>query len=212
MYLYSRRVRLTRGRARDAMEWSTQICDLVNKGTDLDMSLYGQVFGRDVGTVAWTCTVDDLTQIEAASDKLTVDDAFAAAIERGAEFQTDGPHDSLIQILHGEPDPTRHVEYVTIVHSVCAIGGFQKGVELGIQIAQKSTELGGQQTSFGMHTTGPNGGVAWITTAPSLAELQEAEAKVNGDPAFIQLVDGGAPGAYTGDAWATHQRMYRKIH
>ena len=134
------------------------------------------------------------------------------AIERGAEFQTDGPHDSLIQILHGEPDPTRHVEYVTIVHSVCAIGGFQKGVELGIQIAQTSTELGGQQTSFGMHTTGPYGGVAWITTAPSLAELQEAEAKVNGDPAFIQLVDGGAPGAYTGDAWATHQRMYRKIH
>lgn len=212
MYLFSRRVRLGRGRARDAMEWATQVCDLVTKGTELDLSLYGQVFGRDVGTVSWTCTVDDLTQLEAAQDKLMVDDGFAEAIERGAEFQTDGPHDSLIQILHGAPDPDQHIEYATIVHSVCAPGGLVRGVELGIQIAQRATELGGMTTSFGMHTTGAYGGVAWITTAPSLADLQASEAKVNGDPSFVKMVDDGAPGTYSGDSWATNQRMYRKLH
>ena len=143
MYLFSRRVRLTRGRARDAMGWATDVCDMVNKATDLEMTLYGQVFGRDVGTVSWTCTVDDLTQLEAGQDKLMVDDGFAEAIERGAQFTTDGPHDSLVQILHGERDPNQHIEYVSTVHSVCAVGGMQRGVELGVQIAQKSADLGG---------------------------------------------------------------------
>lgn len=212
MYLFSRRARLTGGRARDAMEWATQVCDKVNQVTDLDVTLYGQVFGRDVGTVSWTCTVDDLTQLEAAQDKLLVDDVFAETIERGAEFMTDGPHDSLVQIVHGEKDPNQHIEYVSTVHSVCALGGLQRGIELGMQIAQKATELGGFPTLFGLHTTGTYGGVAWFTGAPSLADLQSSEAKVNSDPSFIELIDKGAVGAYTGDAWATTQRVYRKIH
>jgi hypothetical protein len=35
-------------------------------------------------------------------------------------------------VVYGEPDPTREIEYVTAVQTVCANGNLGRGMELGV--------------------------------------------------------------------------------
>ena len=162
------------------------------------------------GTLTWTTFVEDLTTLETAEAKLMVEDAFVAEIERGVGFMTEaGIDDELAQVLHGEIDPSRDPRYAAVVRSVVVPGGFAKGVEAGIEIARRATELGGQPTTFLLATTGMYGGVAWVTGADSLAELERAEQAVNADPGFVQYIDEVAPGAF--QPGVTTQAIYTRI-
>jgi hypothetical protein len=55
------------------------------------------------------------------------------------------------------------------------------GIELGVEICQRVKKVTGSPSSFGVTSTGPYGGVIWITGFPSMAELQRAGEALNGD-------------------------------
>ncbi|MEO6629999.1 MAG: hypothetical protein ABIP03_15690 [Aquihabitans sp.] len=211
MYLFTRSTRIAPGHTRAAMTWATEITERATESTDLHMSLHAQVFSPETGTVTWSTFVDDLNQLEAAEDKLMVDDQFQSLVDRGVEYTPHGVQDGLLQLVHGEPDTSRTIDYVVVNRSVCAPGAMAKGLELGVAIAQKATELSGHTTMFGMDTTGAFGGVGWMTGYANLADLQAAEAKVFSDADFIALVDDGAVDVYTDDITANTQRIYRRL-
>lgn len=211
MYLFTRSARIAPGHTRDALAWAHEMTDLVNKGTDLQVGLWTQVFSPETGTVAWSTGVEDLNQLEAAEDKLMADDHYQAMVDRGVAYVPGGVQDGLIQVIHGEPDPQRTIGYISVVRSVCATAGLAKGIELGIALAEKSTEIGGAPTLFGMESTGAFGAVCWITGYVDLSELQASEGKVYADPGFMALLDGGAGDAYAADPFASTQRIYRRI-
>jgi hypothetical protein len=117
----------------------------------------------------------------------------------------------LIQLVHGEPDPARAVEYVTSVRALISPGSFAKGVELGVKIAEQAAQATGTPTSFGTGMSGDYGTVYWLSAFPDVATMEAANASLNADPGFMELVDKQTPGVYQAGLSVTTQTIFRRI-
>jgi hypothetical protein len=212
MYLFSRSARLSGGKFRDSMAWATSITERVTQTTGLQVGLWNQTFSPSVGTLVWSTFVPDLATLEAANDKLMVDDAYNDLVDRGNELVIPGSiDDALGMIIHGQPDPNRHVEYVAAVRSTISAGNLAQGIALGVEIAQRAEQITGQPTAFLADSTGNYGGVEWLTAFANVAELEQAEQTLNADQSFIELIDTQAAGVYADQPGASTQLIYRRI-
>jgi hypothetical protein len=211
MYLFSRRGRIDGGHTNESLAWATGITEKVNEITGLGVGLWMQVFSPEFGSVSWSTFLPDLATLETAGDKLAADAGYVAMTDEGAKYISGGLDDSLLQIIHGEPDPDRSVEYVSGVRAVCSTGNIANGMAVGVEIAQKAEVVTGLPTLFAADTTGPYGGVGWLTGYENIAALEGAQQALNADPSFVALVDGKAAGVYVEDPSITQQIIYRHI-
>ncbi len=211
MYLFSRRARLAPGNTRAAMTWATSITEKVNQITGLNVSLFALTFSPEVGTLSWSTFVPDLPTLEAATDKLLVDDAYVSMVDAGAKFAQGGADDVLVQIVSGEVDPNRQVEYATVVQTTCATGSVTKGIELGIDIAQRAEKALGVPVLFGTGVTGNYGAVSWLSGYADAAALEKSQQALAADAKFAEFVDKSTRGVYAEDPSASQQVIWRRI-
>ncbi len=211
MYIFSRTARIAPGNTKEAMTWAAAVTEKVNQISGLTVGLYMQMFSPEVGRLAWSTFAPDLAALEAATDKLAADDAYLALVDSGAKFALGGADDTLGQIVYGEPDPNRQIEYVTTVGTTCANGSVMRGIELGVEIAQKVEKTTGLPSLFLTASTGNYGSVAWITGYANIQEMEAATAAIGADMKFGEFVDKNVKGVYTDDPMATQQLVFRKI-
>jgi hypothetical protein len=211
MFLFTRRARLASRNSRGEMAWAVAVTEKANQITGLGSGLYSQMYGPEAGTVVWSAFVPDLTALEAASDKLLADNAFVALTDEGTTMLAGGPDDALLQVVHGEPDPDRPAEYVTAVQAVSANGRFRRGVELGVEIAQRVEQITGASTLFVTATTGMYAGVAWVTGFADAAEMERAQQALMTDTEWADFIDREAGTVYAGDPAMTTQSIYRHV-
>lgn len=210
MYLFTRTGRVRPGNTRESIAWAVGLTEKVKQITGLDVGLWTTMMSPRSGTLVWSTFVDSMTAIEEANAKLMTDDGFVAEADRGATLASpDGVDDGLAQLIHGEIDPSRRPSYAAVVQSALAPGGLAKGIEVGIEIAQRATQLGGAPTSFLVSATGTYGGVAWLTATESLEELERSEQAINADPEFVRYLDDVASGVYL--QGVTTQVIYRRL-
>ena len=209
MYLFTRSTRLASGHLRDGMEWALGITEKVVQITSLNVRLWQSMYSPAVGTLSWATTVESLAELEDANAKLTVDDVFVDNANRGAQVTTGQLDDQIAQFLHGGFDPSRPANYATVVRSQLANGSFERGMAVGIEVAERSTAIGGLPTSFLIGSTGLYGSVAWITGAESLRDLENAEKAVNADTGFIRFIDEQVSPCYL--PGVTAQTMWQRV-
>jgi len=211
MYLFARRARLAPGNTTAAMTWATNITEKATQVGGLPISLFSQVFSPELGVLSWSTFVPDLQTLETATDKLNVDQGFVSMIDEGAKFDAGVADDMLGQVVYGEPDPNRQVEYATVVEAVCASGAITKGIELGVEIAQRAEKAMGEQTMFLTAVTGTYGGVSWITGYNDIKAMEAAQQKLAADTKFSEYVDKSVKGVYAEEPTLTRQLIYRRI-
>jgi hypothetical protein len=211
MYLFARSTRLAPGNSRDAMAWAMNVTQKVNQITELEVSLRTTVFSPGLGTLAWTAAAEDLAQLEAADDKLNVDDGFIALVDSGAKFSSgQAVDDGVIQLIHADADAgAGQPTYASVVQAVLAPGASTRGVEVGVEIAQRAKAITGGPTSFGLALTGPYGSVEWISVFDSVQDLQRANEALAADASFAAFIDNEASNLYQDTA--TVQTAYRRI-
>ncbi len=193
------------------MTWALGVTDKANQITGLGISTFTTIFSPEVGTLVWSTFVPDLASLEAATDKLAVDDAYISMVDEGARFIQSNIDDAVLQIVHGDVDPSRQVEYATTVQAVCATGNVARGMELGVEIAQRVTKITGLPSLFGSGTTGPYGSVAWLTGYADVQELERATGALGADTSFGKFIDDNAPGVYVEDFAITQTLIYRRL-
>jgi hypothetical protein len=210
-YLFTRRASIAPGKLVDAMAWAVKMTEHVNAATDLDLSLWTTAFSPKLGEVSWTTVVPDLVRLEAAEAKLTTDGAYLSLVGEAAAFSNGEPaDDGLVSLVLADPDrATSDRQYASVVSAVLASGSAVRGVELGVEIAQRAKRITGCSTSFGTARTGVYGGVGWITVYDSVDELQRAGEAIAADAAFAALLDKEASKAYR--AGASSEMVYRRI-
>jgi hypothetical protein len=208
MYLYTRRVQLGLGHQADGMEWAIDITAKVNQITSLDVGLWTTMLSPGVGQLAFGCAVETLSDIEDAEAKLLADPMYLDAVQRGTAMITGSVDDESAQYLVGDGELPFNPTHIVVVRSALANGCFADGVTAGIEIAEKAKELSGLPTAFLLSSTGTYGGVGWITSAASLADLEKAEQSINANPEFVTLVDRHSTNYLPG---ATTQAIWRRI-
>jgi len=211
MYLFNRQIRFGPGNTRDQMEWALGQTEKVNQITGLQVSLYMEVYSQKVGAVGWSTFVPDLAALEAAGDKLQADDAFVSATDKGTEMTVGGATDSLAQVIYGEPDPTRQIEYVTVVRAVCSTGNVARGMESGIELAQRAEKIMGTPSLFLADVTGNYGGVAWASGYENVQAMEAAQQALAGDESWAKFVDKATAGVYAEEPSLTTQTIYRRL-
>jgi hypothetical protein len=210
-YLFTRQLRLAPGNLLDSMAWSAKITEKVNAISEMPVSLWTTVFSPKLGTLAWTVVVEDLSQLEALDAKLLADSGYTALTEEGARYTSDaGVDDSLISLVHADPDAaTGDRQYAGVVEAVLAPGSAVRGIELGVEIAQRAKTITGRPTSFGIAQTGVYGAVEWIALYDSVDQVQKAEGALAADAGFAELLDKEASKAYLPSG--STQTMYRRV-
>lgn len=212
MYLFARRARLANGHLRDSTAWAVAITEKVNQITELNVGLWTSVFSPGLGELVWATFVTDLAILETAEAKLLVDDSYVALVDKGAAFSTtEGADDTLSQLVHGDIDPNREIQYVAVIETTVASGKVGRGMELGVEIAQRAEKVTGLPTAFLADTTGNYGGVRWITGYETVEQLQAAELAISGDVKFTEFVDKEVAGVYLAGPSVTTQRIARRI-
>ena len=208
MYLFNRNMRLAMGHLRDGIEWAVTITEKVNQVTSLNVGVWTPVMSPGLGTLSFGSVVEHLTDLEDAEAKLVADSIYVDLTEQGATKLQGSVDDEVAQFIVGGTEPINPT-HVAVVRSTISNGAFQRGVEVGIQIAQRATEVGGLPTAFLLSTTGQYAGVGWITAASSLRELEQAEQAVNADSEFVAMLDRDAATCY--ESGITTQAIWRRI-
>jgi hypothetical protein len=209
MYLFSRRIRLGPGNTRASMERALEQTKSVTNITGLQVSLFMQVYSPEVGAVAWSTFVPDLATLEAAADKLNADDAFAAAVDKGSSFTVGGADDLLAQVVYGEPNPTREIEYVTAVQTVCANGNLGRGMELGINSRSGRRSSSAHRPLFLANATRTYGSVGWITGHENAQALEASQQALASDEDWVTYIDKNVGDVYTDEPSHTTQLIFR---
>jgi hypothetical protein len=215
MYVFSRSSRLSGLHAHAALTWAATITEKVQQTTGLEVNLFSRVYGADVGTLVWGSIVPDLQALEAAFDKLSVDDGFQELSDKGFEYFLPGSTaDRLSSIVHPTDAAAvteRRPEYISVVETTIANGHLAEGMAVGVEIAQRAQSITGMTTLFTASTTGNYGTVSWATAFAGIAEMERANELINSDPSFVELIDKKAGGVYTSDPTATQQGILRRI-
>jgi hypothetical protein len=140
-----------------------------------------------------------------------VDDGYTVLVDEGARLFQGNIDDGLLQIIHGEMNPDRRVEYATTVQTVCAPGHLERGMELGVEIAQRAEQATGTPTLFASSMTGPYGAVAWMTGFTDVREMERSGQALEADSSFMRFIDEKIPGVYVEDVASTSQLTYRRV-
>jgi hypothetical protein len=211
MFLFTRNARLAGGNGTAGMEWAVEMCGKVNDLTDIDVSLWATVYSEGFGTIGFTSFLPDLATLEAAGDTLQGNADYVAASDKGAALTEGGLDDQLLEIVYGEPDPSRELQYVSGVQAVCANGAIAKGMAAGVEIAQRAEKITGTTGIFVRGVTGPYASVGWLTGYESIGELEAAQAAMGADPEWVPFLDSVVGDAYIGSPEHTKSTIYRKL-
>ncbi|HXW38728.1 MAG TPA: hypothetical protein VEJ44_03455 [Acidimicrobiales bacterium] len=198
MYLFTRRARLGTEKLAEAMQWAVTITEKVNQVSVTPFSLYSTIFSPEVGTLSWSTVVESLSELEATDAKLMADGGYLDLVSEGAKYQAAGSiiDDTLASFVLADRSESGSPAYANLVRATLAPGALASGIETGVEIAQKAKAIGGLPVSFLVGSTGPYGGVGWITSADSIDELQAAAEKVNASADFLRLLDTKGSEAY----------------
>jgi hypothetical protein len=212
MYLFGRRAQLSGAKPRKSMEWVAEITNRVSQTTGLQARVWNQMFSPAVGTILWATTVPDLATLEAANDKLMVDEDYADLVDKGQDYTLPGLVDDLLAvIISGQPDPNRQIDYVSSVRANIVGGKTATGMALGVEIAERAQAITGVPSLFVADATGNYGGVGWVSGFANITEMERALQAINGDPKFIELIDDKAKGVYNDSPGSATQVIYRRI-
>lgn len=211
MYLFSRTARLGEGNPQKQLDWALRVTEKVNQISEVPVQLWTTVFSPASGRLVWTATVENLVELETIEDKLIADSGYVTLVEEGATHGSGDPiDDGLLQFIHADPKTTEiDAQYAGTVRATLAPGGSVKGIELGVETAQKASAITGCPTSFAMNVTGAYGSVEWITVYASIDDMQRAGELIAADASFNEKVDKELSKVYL--PGVTTQTTFRKV-
>ena len=191
MYLFSRSVRLGAGNPEKQLGWALKITEKVNQISEVPIELWSSVFSPRADTLVWTATVDDLLTLETIDNKLISDSGYVSLVEEGAAHGSGDPiDDALLQYVFADPATAEvSATYATTVQATLAPGGTARGMELGVETAQRAGKISGCPTSFATSLTGTYGSVEWVSVYTSIEQLQRGQEAIAADADFAKLLD-----------------------
>lgn len=209
MFQFARLLNL-RGDVRETMAWSTEITGYVNEHTDLDVSLWGGVFGYPVGTVVWSTIVEGRAQLSAETDKLLGDDSYLDLVMKAQDWVTAPAEDVFRSVVYGGPGdgPPAVGAVASVTQALAATGKMPDAVAWATDMAEYGTNLVGTQISLLVNAYGDFGGMAFISLAPDMAAADAMAATVRSDAGYIERITASEGLFVDGSA---HQGLLRRI-
>ena len=200
MLLFSRRRSINPARSRAAIAYAAEVAGRVRDVTGHDIFAWTTVFSPAAGTVMWSARVEHLSEIEMANDKMATDTGLMDFIEQADDLFVGPLTDSLVQVVHGTPDPSP-MSYLQVVQGVCAPGKLSGAMAFGSEVADAVTRVTGRSCLFCASLSGDWGGAGFVTGTPDADTMQQANDAWYSDAGAMAMMDRAGeffqPGATT---------------
>jgi hypothetical protein len=191
MLLFGRRRTMNPARSRAAVAYAGEVAGRVREVTGHEIFAWTTVFSPDAGTVLWSVRVEHLSELEMANDKMATDTGLMDFIEQADDLFVGPLADSLVQVVHGTPDPSP-MSYVGVVQATCLPGKLSGAMAFGAEVADAVTRVTGRSCLFCASLSGDWGGVSWVTGSPDADSLQNDNDTWSGDAGAIAMMDKAA--------------------
>jgi hypothetical protein len=193
MFQFARLITL-QGDARETMPWASEVTAHVNATTDLDVSLWGTVFGYPVGTLAWSTIVEGRAQLAAEMAKLPADNAYLDLALKAQEWVTGPAEDIFRSVVHGEPgdEPPAVGAVAAVTQAVAATGKLPEAMAWGVDMAQHASSVTGTNISLLVNAYGVFGGMAFISTVADMAAADASNEALQADSDYIAKIGASA--------------------
>ncbi len=186
------RVVTFQGPPQDVATWAAEITAHVNDRTSLDVSLWQGISGGPVGTLAWSALAENLTVLEAATDSLAGDKAYADLLSRAAEWSTGPGEDHILRMVHsagGEYERPGVGAYAEGTRAVPAEGKLAKAGAWGVEIADAHAKLTHASVLFCTAEYGAFGEMRWLGLYPDAAAVDRAAEAIAKDESYTKKLD-----------------------
>lgn len=192
MYLFSRVNTMTGARIRDGVQFAGEITDYVNSHSELDVSAHSFIFGRPLGTLAWSCMVETHAQMLAATEALTGDDSYLDQTAKASELFVGPAEDSFREVLHTAGELTAPGRYTT---AVLAKGNAERMADVmmwGMEMTDIVQKVSGRPSAFLADAYADFGGVAWLTAFDDADSIDTMRTELRSDPDYLAHMAGSA--------------------
>jgi hypothetical protein len=206
MYLFNRSRIARTDKIVEATGWAVEIAATASAVTGVEIGVWSEVLGTDMGRISWTANFETLTAWEALGDQLVADAGYMSAVVTGNDFFTDAVSDGMVELIHGATGTAPKYQYASVVSATATNGNFGAAMAHGVALATAASAAGGLNTVFAADVTGAYAGVKWITGAADIAAMEASRHAINADPSILELLDAG--GHLFMDAVTV---MYRRI-
>ncbi len=89
MIRWTRSAQIAHGKAPQAMQWSKEVTEFVNKKYKTQMTVYMDFFG-EVGTIRWFNDYTDLAALEKVRNQLLADQEYFQKLNQSADLLVQG--------------------------------------------------------------------------------------------------------------------------
>jgi len=193
MQLFSRSVHF-QGPTADVVPHAIALRDHVSKKIGQEVSLWNIMFGAPFGTVGYSARVDGLSGVAAMGAALAGDKEYEALLAKGTGWVSGPPVDTLRESLSGEmaaaAPPLGAV--ATVTTAVIEGGNYTAAIGWGLATAAHVTAVTGMPVAFLIDMFGTFGQVTWIGIGSDVAAADDANAKLNADAAYMEMLEGTA--------------------
>lgn len=201
MHIYSATLQAKPGRGGELGALVPQLRDAVTKTVGSPAYAWAMSAGAPIGCFGISTRVEGNQQLMEFQQKLAASDDYQSVAIQGADL-LDGPaQTSLSQIIgsvgeQGDPAPV-----ITITQATVMNGHVADAVGWGMEVLEHVHKVTGQSGLMTNLSAGSFFDIMWIVGAPSAAELDTANDKIQNDAEYIAMLDkaGGffVPGSAT---------------
>lgn len=209
MFQFARLLTL-QGDVRETMPWASEITAHANSLTDMDIALWGTVFGYPTGTLAWSTIVEGRAQLGAEMAKITADNTYLDLASKAQAWVTGPAQDIFRSVVHGGPGdtPPGVGAVASVTQAVAATGKMPEAVAWAVDMAQHASSVTGTNVSLLVNAYGDFGGMAFISTVADMGVADASAEALRADGDYTAKIGASAGLFVDGSA---HQSLLQRL-
>lgn len=185
MYLFGARVQARRGMGQEAVEYMTEVRDMISSITGVPFWAWAGAAGVPIGTYYLSARIDSIEQYMSVNQAVMGDADYHAKLKTGADI-VEGPAETFMSRVVGMAGelPPEPAPLVMVSMASAAPGRLMEAVRWGVDLLDYAAELGDGSGLFTMSAVGPFSDVSWIGNYDDAASIDQAWAKVLPDAGY----------------------------
>ena len=189
MFLFSRVLTLS-GPPQETMSWAVEINNKVNSIVDINVACWAALYGRPIGTFAWSTIVESRAQVVDIGTTLLADSDYLSLVSSATGWVQTPGQDYLRQLINPGPPPAAPPGIGAVAQMTTAVvnaGKYAEAFAWGLDMAEYTSGLTGSPVGFFSDVVGTFGGVAWVSIVADMAALDALDANQN-DPGYLSRI------------------------
>lgn len=176
----------------EAIGFAVGVAETVKNATGVELGVWQSLYGRPLGTIAWSVTVESIAELVGHNQKLAEDADYLAQSDAARSLFIAGSfEDQLTNVVHtaGTPGTMAFVQAIT---AVAAPGKQGDAMAWGIEMADYASGVSGNAVTFGVRQFAEAGQIGWIMGYGDAGAIDASQAALSSDAGYQERLAAGA--------------------